>query len=186
MYLATPSVPGVNKSHFIRVYPDGHREELTEFTFNRISSADVDQENRLCFYADDKFYRLEKDGSLTSFSPILPADSHIDGTTRMAVSPNESWYCITMNPEVCIQVWKTDTSGKVTILPISFDLAFFNSAYRLTDSRIDVSEVGKLVFIVSAIGSKGQGPNYQRVYRAYYIERHSSNVYCAQRPVPAL
>jgi len=166
VYLATPSVPGVNKSYFIRVYPDGIREELTKFTFNKISSADVDQENRLCFYADDKFHRVEKDGSLTSFFPNLPADSHIDGTTRMAVGPDGSWYCITVNPEVCIQVWKTDTSGKVIILPISFDLTFFNSAYRLTDSRIDVSEDGKLAFIVSAIGSKGQGPCYQRVYRS--------------------
>ena len=59
-----------------------------------------------------------------------------------------------------------DDRGNVTILPVSFDLAFFDDAYQLTGSRIDVGEDGRLAFIVTAVGSKGQGPCYQRVYRA--------------------
>ncbi|MDD5289017.1 MAG: PDZ domain-containing protein, partial [Dehalococcoidales bacterium] len=166
VYLATPSIPGVNKSYFIRVYPDGTKEELTKFTFDKISSADVDQENHLCFYADDKFHRLENDGSLTSFSPVFPIGSHIDGTTKFAIGPDGSWYCITVNPFESTQLWRMDTNGKVAILPVSFDLAFFDDAYKLTDSRIDVGDDGRMAFIVTAVGSKGQGPSYQRVYRA--------------------
>jgi hypothetical protein len=166
VYFATPSLPGVIKSHFIRVYSDGTKVELTQFTFDKISSADVDRENRLCFYADDKFYRLEKDGSLTSSSPVFPIGNCIDGTTKIAIGPDGSWYCITVNPFESTQLWKMDTNGKVTMLPVSFNLAFFDNAYQLTDSRIDVGDDGRLAFIVTAVGSKGQGPCYQRVYRA--------------------
>jgi len=36
VYFATPSLQGVIKSHFIRLHPDGTREELTEFAFDKI------------------------------------------------------------------------------------------------------------------------------------------------------
>jgi len=126
----------------------------------------VDSETRLCFYADGEFHRLENDGSLTSFSPVFPSRHSIEGLTRFAVGPDGLWYCITVNTYESTRLWKMDDHGKVTMLPISFDLSFFNDAYRLTGAHIDVGDDGRLAFIVTAIGSKGLGPCYQRVYRA--------------------
>ena len=84
----------------------------------------------------------------------------------MAVSPDGTLYCITTNHNDSIRVWTVDKEGNVVFLPITFNRASFGNAYQVSDSRIDVGSDGRLYFIVSALGSKGDGPYYQRVYRA--------------------
>ncbi|MGA3094150.1 MAG: hypothetical protein ABSD79_02025, partial [Dehalococcoidales bacterium] len=59
-----------------------------------------------------------------------------------------------------------DQQNKVSFLPISFDRASFGNAFQVTDARIDIGNDGKLALIVTAMATAGQGPLYQRVYRA--------------------
>ncbi|MBI2874263.1 MAG: hypothetical protein HYY09_04195 [Firmicutes bacterium] len=65
-----------------------------------------------------------------------------------------------------IRVDRVDPSGTVKPLPVTFSRKSFGDAYRVADARIDVGDDGRLALIVSARGSPGQGPWYQRVYRA--------------------
>ena len=75
-------------------------------------------------------------------------------------------YCISTNFQESIRVWTVGKEGNVNFLPITFDRTSFGNTYRVSDSRIDVGRDGRLYFIVTALGSKGHGPYYQRVYRA--------------------
>ncbi len=84
----------------------------------------------------------------------------------MAVSPDGTLYSISSNFEDSIRVWTVDKEGNIVFLPITFNRASFGNAYQVSDSRIDVGSDGRLYFIVTALGSKLQGPYYQRVYRA--------------------
>lgn len=166
VYFTTPSLPPVLKSHIIHLQVDGTREEPTGLTFTYISAADVDKENRLCLYADGNFHRVEPDGSITSFAPKFSPRQDADGKTNIAVGPDGLWYCITTNFADSIRVWRVDDTGEVNFLPIIFDRASFGNVYRVSDARIDVGDNGRLALIVTAEGSKGHGPYYQRVYRA--------------------
>ena len=166
VFLATPNLPPILKSHIIRLEADGTKRDLTELTFAYINAADVDKENRLCLYTDKGFHRAEPDGKITSFRPKFPAWQRIEGKTNFAVGPDNSWYGITTDYNDLIRVWRVDESGKVAFLPITFNRASFGSAYKVWDARIDVGDDGRLGLIVTAAGSQGQGPYYQRVYRA--------------------
>lgn len=166
VFLATPNLPPILNSHIIRLEADGTKQDLAELAFANINAADVDQENRLCLYTDKGFYRAEPDGKITSFTPRFPVGQHIDGQTNFAVGPDNLWYCITTDYNDSIRVWRIDEAGKATSLPITFNRTSFGAAYKVWDSRIDVGGDGRLALIVTAAGSQGQGPYYQRVYRA--------------------
>jgi len=166
VFFATPNLHPVLKSHIVHLRADGTKRDITELTFADIKAADVDKENRLCLYTDQGFCRLEADGSLTSFTPKLPPGEQISGQTNFAIGPNDLWYCITTDYNDSIRVWSVDEAGKVNFLPITFNRNSFDATYRVWDARIDIGDDGRLALIVTAIGSQGQGPYYQRVYRA--------------------
>ena len=70
-YLASPALEhpqtgSVLKSHIVSLKANGTKEDLSELTFSSIESADVDNENRLCIYADGGLRRIELDGTITS------------------------------------------------------------------------------------------------------------------------
>jgi len=165
VFLATPKLESTLKSEIVHIAVDGTKQSLKEFAFDDIQAADVDTKNRLNLYADGRFHRLEGDGSITSVIPNFLSGQRIYGMTTLAVGPDGSWYCITWHPDF-IKAWCVNEAGKVTILPISFDKTSFENAYRLADSRIAVGNDGRLAIIVTALGSKSQGPFYQRVYQA--------------------
>ncbi len=171
LFMATPglyshrSSRSALKSHIIRLEADGSKQELTELAFDRIDAADFDKDNWLYFYADNRFFKY-KNGEATSILHRFSQQSPFLGMTRMAVSPDGTLYCITTNYDDSIRVWTVDKEGNVVFLPITFNRASFGNAYQLSPSRIDVGSDGKLFIIVNAIGSKLQGPYYQRVYRA--------------------
>jgi len=166
VFLATPSLGSILKSHIIRLQGDGTKQDLTVLTFTDIQAADVDKENRLCLYTDQGFCRVEPDGSISSFTPKLLSGHRINGRTNFAVGPDGLWYCITTDGYDSIKVWSVDEAGEVTFLPITFNRTSFGASYKVGDARIDVGDDGRLALIVTAKGSKGQGPYYQRVYRA--------------------
>jgi hypothetical protein len=165
VFLATPALKPLLKSHIIRIGSDGTKQGLAQLTFDFIQAVDVDDENRLNLYADGQFHRLEVDGSVNSVIPKFPSEQRIRGRTNFTVGPGNFGYCITRSDNT-IQVWRVDKSGEVEFLPISFNKASFVDAYRLGDVRIDIGNDGKLALIVTALGSKGQGPFFQRVYQA--------------------
>ncbi len=171
VFMATPALyshrssRSALKPHIVRLEADGSKQELTELAFDRIDSADFDKDNWLYFYADNRFFKY-KNGEATSILHRFSQQSPFGGTTRMAVSPDGTLYCITTNYEDSIRVWTVDKEGNVVFLPITFNRASFGNAYQVFDSRIDVGSDGRLYFIVTALGSKLQGPYYQRVYRA--------------------
>jgi len=170
VFMATPglyshrSSRSALKAHIIRLEADGSKQELTGLAFDRIDSADFDKDNWLYFYADNRFFKYN-DGETTSILHRFSQQSPFLGMTYMAVSSDGTLYCISTNYEDSIRVWTVDKEGNVVFL-ITFDRASFGNAYQVWDSRIDVGSDGRLYVIVSAIGSKGDGPYYQRVYRA--------------------
>ena len=85
---------------------------------------------------------------------------------NMAVGPDGLWYVITSNHQDSIQVYRVDEFGGVSFLPITFNRESFGCVFRVDDARIDVGDGGRLALIVTAVGSPGQGPYYQRVFRA--------------------
>ena len=85
---------------------------------------------------------------------------------NMAVGPDGLWYVITSNHQDSIQVYRVDEFGGVSFLPITFNRESFGCVFRVDDARIDVGDDGRLALIVTAIGSPGQGPSIQRVFRA--------------------
>jgi streptogramin lyase len=166
-FLAAPGVVPFLKSRIIRIQDDGTTRDVPGSTFASIQSADIDKEGRLWLYADNNFYRLEADGLVTSITPNFLPGEKIGGNTNIAIGTDGIVYCISTDPRgPAIRLWTVDKGGKVTILPITFNLASFGNAYKLSDARIDISADDKLFFIVTALGSKGQGPYYQRVYQA--------------------
>lgn len=164
-FLASPDLGASLKSDIIRIQGDGTTKNVAGLTFTHVEAADVDNENRLCLYADNRFYRLETDGSVTSIIPKFPSGWKIGGNTNIATGPGGLFYCITTDFKDSIQIWTVNQQGDVNILPIIFNRASFGDAYQVCDARIDVGSDGRLVFVVTAIGSKGQGPFYQRVYQ---------------------
>ena len=166
VFLATPNLPPILNSHIIRLEADGDKQDLTDLAFGYINAVDVDKENRLCLYTDTGCHRVEPDGKVTSFVPQSLPGQRIEGQTNFAVGPDNSWYCITTNHDDAIQVWRVDATGMISSLPITFNRTSFGAAYKVWDSRIDVGDDGRVALIVTAAGSQGQGPYYQRVYRA--------------------
>ena len=171
VFMATPglysprSSRSALKSHIIRLEADGSKQELTELAFDRIDSADFDKDNWFYFYADNRFFKYNN-GETTSILHRFSQQSPFLGMTSMAVSPDGKLYCISTNHNDSIRVWTVGKEGNVVFLPITFNRASFGNAYQVSDSRIDVGSDGRLFIIVTALGSKGQGPYYQRVYRA--------------------
>jgi len=171
VFMATPglydprSSRSALKSHIIRLEADGSKQELTELAFDRIDSADFDKDNWFYFNADNRFYKYNN-GEATSILYSFSQQGSFGGTPSMAVSPDGKLYCISTDHNDSIRVWTVDKEGNVVFLPITFNRASFGNAYQVSDSRIDVGSDGRLYFIVTALGSKGDGPYYQRVYRA--------------------
>ncbi|MFC1902496.1 hypothetical protein ACFLX4_00290 [Chloroflexota bacterium] len=164
--LVTTTQDTILKSHVIRLCADSTIDTLNELTFSKIDAVDVDKENRLYLAADNGFYYIDVDGQVTSIIPTFPSGQMFWGKLNMAISPNGLLYCISSSRGESIQVFTVDEEGKVTFLPITFDRDSFNAAYAIDDVRIDVGSNGQLAFIVTARGSPGRGPFYQRVYRA--------------------
>lgn len=170
-FLATPSlgnliVGAVLQSHIISLLSDGTTQDLTDLPYyNWIQAADVDWSNRLCLFTSEGFYRLEPDGSITAFT----LESSVPPAHNFAVGPDGRWYCIASDFDNSIQVYCFDEEGSVTFPLITFtrdDFSDDDDVLRVDDARIDVGADGRLALIVTAVGSMGQGPYYQRVYRA--------------------
>lgn len=167
VFLATPTLESALKPHVIRLQADGTKQDFTELSFTDIVAANVDRENRLCLATSDGFYRVEKDGSIVSFTlkkqlpQIFPR-----GDGDFAVGPEGKWYCIATNYNDSVKVYVFDGENKITFLPITFDNTFFGDNYQTNDVSIDINNDGQLVLMITAHGSEGRGPFCQRVYRA--------------------
>jgi len=165
VFLASHSLGSMQSYNVIRIRANGVKQSVSELTFDDIQAADVDKEGRLNIYADRRFYRFEPDGTVNTYTPKFSVGQNLFGPTNFAVGPDGLFYCITRTQDT-IKIWHVDETGEVTLLPISFDRASFGNPYSLSDARIDIGNDGRLALIVTALGSKGQGPFYQRVYQA--------------------
>jgi len=166
IFLSTPYLDRALNPYMVRISSDGNQEDIPQLTFDYISAADVDSENRLCIFTYDAIYRLEKNGNITSIPLQFPGGGIIEGVTDIASGQGETWYGITTNNNDSIRVWRTDTTGKVVFLPISFNKDSFDGVYRVGCARIDVNQYGQLLIFVDAPVTNGKGPLIQRVYRA--------------------
>jgi Tfp pilus assembly protein PilF len=166
VFLSTPYVEDAFSPYMVHLSRNGNREDLPGLSFDYISGADVDEENRICIFADSSIHRLEPDGKVTSIFPNFPYRSLGEGSVDIAAGPGETWYGITTNHNDSIKVWRTDATGKVTLLPISFNKDSFGGVYRVGTARIDFSKDGQLLIFVNAPVTNGRGPLCQRVYRA--------------------
>ena len=166
VFLATPGMPEL-KSHIIKVNADGTKQDLYNLSYLNILSANIDPANRLCLATDEGFYRVETDGTITQMlSSTKPGNVFPNRFGDFAVGPDGKWYCISTDFNDTIKVYCFDELGNVSFLPISFNRASFGNAFQVADARIDVGSNGKLALIVTAVATPGQGPLYQRVYRA--------------------
>jgi len=167
VFFASPSLDPVLESHVVHLQADGTRQDLNQLSFSHIQAANVDYNDRLCLATDQGFYRVETDGSITSF-PLNDQLQELFPMRRgdFAVGPDGKWYCISTDRDDSIMVYCFDEGGNITFLPITFNRASFGDVYRVADAHIDVSSDGQLALIVTAHGSKGLGPLYQRIYRA--------------------
>jgi hypothetical protein len=163
-FFASPNIPGVNDANIASVEDAGEVLVHESMSYPQILSADFDFEQNMCLATNQGFYCYRNDELVRSIQPagILSGEF---GPTQIALGPNGDWYIIKSNNTDNIQVYRLNESG-VTTLPITFTNSSFNGAYRLDDVSIDVGSDGQLVLIVTALGSKNEGPYLQRVYRA--------------------
>ena len=167
VFLASASLAEYQKSHMVKVNADGTSEDMNNLSYLNIGAADVDFSGRLCIGTSDGFFRVEKDSSVTPLP--LKTDLTELFPNRMgdlAIGPDGKWYCITTDFNDSVTVYCFDENNDVKFLPISFNRASFGNACQVAGARIDIGPDGKLIIFVTAIGVRGQGPFYQRVYRA--------------------
>ena len=168
LYYGTPGKPDVFDSYIVSLSIKGHKLALPDLYLGQILSAYIDKINRLCFFTfQDGYKRVEFDGEITTINPTFDPDNQPSGGVRdFAVSADDDWFAITSDLDSIIEVYKFDDSGNAQLLPIVFNKATFNGAYRLHEASIDVGEDGRLAIIVTAMATADSGPYYQRVYRA--------------------
>lgn len=165
VFFSTPSHPPVLNSHIVNLRADGNISDLIEFTYPGIWSVDVDSSNRLCMATSEGFRRVEPDGSVTALSPTFPPN-YPNRLREIGLGPDGYWNVITTDFNDSIEVYRFRDSGGVEILPIAFNRNSFGNAEAVTEASIDVGNDGRLALIATAVVSWGQGPFYQRVFRA--------------------
>lgn len=166
VFFSTPGNPSVLNSHIISLQSDGTIQDLNYLTYGTIMSADVNKNNRLCLSTNQGFQRVESDNTTKTVTPAFPPGFTLFHVSEFSVGPSNYWYVITSDNNNTILVYRFDESGNFTFLPIAFDCNSFGGVYRVDGASIDVGDDGRLALIVTARGSLGQGPFYQRVYRA--------------------
>jgi len=163
-YFASANIPEVHKSILMGAKINGDITPYEEISYGNIPSADFDFDQNLCIATDQGFH-CYKDGELDR-SIRSSSDLERNNSMQIAIGPNGDWYLIVSNYLDSTQVYRMDETGTVTTLPIYFSLSSFSGAYKISGASIDVGDDGQLALIVSAIGSKNEGPYYQRIYRA--------------------
>jgi hypothetical protein len=167
LFYATPGKPPILNSHIISLNIDGEKEDLFELSFDIIVAADVDKSNNLCLFTNEGFKRLESDKTITTIHPIFENDNQPMGSSNdFAVGPDNNWYVISSDLDKSIEIYKFDDFGNAIYLPILFNKDTFGGAYRVHDASIDMGDDGRLAIIITAMGSLGNGPYYQRIYTA--------------------
>ena len=165
-FFSTPSKPPFLDSHIMSLTRDGDKKDIYDLTYGEIYAADVDKNNRLCLSTNLGFIRIEQDNSITTINPIFESEDPPCCIHWLATGPDNKWYVLSTNYDDLITIYRFDDSGKVEFLPITFDKASFGGAYRVTQGNINIDNDGHIAMIVTAVGSLGQGPFYQRIYTA--------------------
>ena len=151
-------------AHLVRLFSDGHAEDLDHAAYWRISSADVDFAGRLCYIADESLYRMEEDGSLTSWPLCLPGEPNLFAA-GLACTPDGAWVVLTCSAEE-VRIYRVGEGGQGHLLPVGFDRSSFGDLVALIDdARVDVGSDGRIALIVAARGTPQHGPYIQRVYQ---------------------
>ena len=166
VFYSTPGKPPFLNSNIISLTVDGVPEDLLDLTYGQINVADVDKNNRLCLSTNEGFKRVELNNTITTVNPIFESNKDPIAIDGLAVGPNDMWYIISSDYDSMIQIYRFDDYGNVEFLPIIFNKATFGGAYKVHDANIDISDDGHIAAIVTALGSLGQGPYYQRAYIA--------------------
>ena len=163
-FFTTPGKPPFLDAHIISLTADGVIENLFNLKYGQINVADVDKKNRLCFSTNEWFKRVEVDNTVTTVNPIFELEKKPKSIDGLAISPDDEWHVICSNFDNLIQVYRFNDSGNVEFLPVVFTKSIFGGAYKVTDANIDIGDDGRIVVIVTATGTLGHGPSYQRVY----------------------
>ena len=159
-FFSTPGKPPVLKSHIVELLADGTTSHRSDLAYGQIVSIDFDKNDRLCLATEQGFRRLEPNNMITNIRSYLPLQ-------RLAVSADGYWYAIQFNMNDSFSVRKFDEFGNDFLLPIAINKNSFGAdVYKVLNASIDIDHSGNIVIIATALGSQGQGPFLQRVYRA--------------------
>ncbi|MDD5038981.1 MAG: hypothetical protein PHN78_06660 [Dehalococcoidales bacterium] len=163
VFLATPWLEPVLKSHIIHLQADGTKQDLNELSFTYILAANVDKDNRLYLATSDGFCRVDVDGTVKNIPPQLERGMFPRGDGDFAAGLDDKLYCISMHNDL-VKVYTFD-GEKYTFLPVSFDPSIFGNDYHMGDVSIEIDNANHLILMVTAHGADGRGPFCQRVYR---------------------
>jgi len=152
--------------HLVRLAADGSFEERTDAVYWQISSADVDFEGRLCYIADDNLYRVETDGTISSWPLDLQGSPNLYFAS-LGASPDGTWVILTRSDDA-VRVYRVAVGGQARELT---ELRFTRNSFQrsiavLDDARVDVGPDGRITMIVTARGTLQHGPYIQRIYQA--------------------
>lgn len=162
-YFATPCNPPVLNSVMMGLDWNCNMEEYSQVSFKKIISIDVGLYNTIYLNSLSGIYTIDDNNIphlLTALQPNCIREISVDNEGNI--------FAITSDFNNMIEVYRYNSYGMYTTLPISFNARSFDSrGICVHDAAIDVSDEGWIAMIVTGLGSYyNDGPYYQRVYRA--------------------
>ena len=163
-YFMSANMHDVHNTNLMSVSTVGELNVFENFSYKYVPSADFDFDQNLCLATDQGFHCYQN-GELVK-EIVSSNNSERFRNIKIAMGPNGDWYFIVTNQPSNIMVYKMDSTGYVTTMPFSFSLSSFGGAYKVSGSSIDVGSNGKLAMIITADGTRNDGPYLQRIFRA--------------------